>query len=167
MSNTIYGDESTAWGPRLLDDNFMATKIPTGWEPFVAVGYLLLGENNNTYLASIKKSVQANWQPPPVPTTSMVSLEINQDGTITGLKMFCPSGNQQYDQAALDAVLRTAQFTRPPKDLRLSVQIVLTFNSYPRLTENERTSSYFHNRSHQDYPIFLARPKPLKPQQSK
>ncbi len=146
--------------PGLLDDNYMSTKIPPAWNPFVTSSYVLLGENNNTYLDSIKKSVKVNWNPPLCPTTSIVSLEINKDGVIGNVKTLCPSGNQQYDQAALKAILYTHHFACPPKDLRLPVMVTLTFNSDPRLTDAER------GLYRSPYQYYLAQPKPPETNQS-
>ncbi len=76
------------------------------------------------YVAEVRATVLANWNPSPKliqknPSLSCQMLvKIGEDGTVGDVIMTQPSGNKKFDQSAGDAALATAKVLAPSYGLR-------------------------------------------------
>lgn len=84
----------------------------------------------DSYMGALRYSVKKSWEPPKSAEDcrAIVTFKINREGTISDLKIGCPSGDQQFDQCCLKAVKDA--FARPmflPKSATEGVNISYTF----------------------------------------
>jgi len=86
-----------------------------------------------SYLAEVEHRVIAVWKLPPKSDGLKVTLryKLARDGSVSSVRVEKTSGNQSFDNSAIQAVHRASPFPRPPKsfpvgDLRLVLQPTLT-----------------------------------------
>lgn len=98
----------------------------------------------DSYMAALRYSVKKYWEPPKSSEDcrAIVTFKIQREGTISGLKIACPSGDQQFDQCCLKAVKDA--FARPmflPKSASEGIDISYTFektiNAGKDVSEND------------------------------
>ncbi len=81
------------------------------------------------FMADLQRRIKRSWFPPKGPTQKTVlRFSINQNGTMSDLKLQTSSGISTYDQAALTAVKNAAPFRRLPEGAPSSVNVEFTFD---------------------------------------
>ncbi len=75
----------------------------------------------NRYLADLDSHIKKNWHLPEwlanKPFTTAVLVRFDERGLILEKKLLRSSGNQEFDKAALQAVVTSAPFPLPPENL--------------------------------------------------
>lgn len=75
----------------------------------------------NRYLADLDSHIKKNWNLPEwlanKPLTTAVLVRFDERGLILEKKLLRSSGNQEFDKAALQAVVSSAPFPLPPENL--------------------------------------------------
>ncbi|HHP7245653.1 MAG TPA: TonB family protein [Elainellaceae cyanobacterium] len=83
-----------------------------------------------TYISRLREEIRGNWNVTPVSRTQNAEIEftINRQGQLENLRLLRPSGSDNADQAALQAVENSAPFEPFPSETQQSNLIVnLTF----------------------------------------
>jgi TonB family protein len=84
------------------------------------------------YMASLKRRVRRNWNPPDAGSTLRVLLhfKVSRSGDISKMRVTCSSGNFMFDQAAIDAVQHAAPFGSLPSAYKGDfVEVIFTFDA--------------------------------------
>ena len=85
------------------------------------------------YFSEIQRRVRRNWNPnaPMEEYTTVLNFTVQNNGQITGLKVFQSSGSAEIDREALEAVQNSGPFAPLPESFPLdSVNIGFNFNIY-------------------------------------
>jgi TonB family protein len=95
-----------------------ATKTP----PATKMQVPGIGGGFNAYLTLVQRKISAQWIAPPVDLTAktykvVVRFRLDQSGSVSGVTVETPSGNEYFDIAAMRAVLKADPLPSFPKDL--------------------------------------------------
>lgn len=83
------------------------------------------------YMRMLQKKMKVNWNPPKGDTSKRVVLmfTIAKDGSLLDYKITTSSGNEEMDNAAIKALMRTAPFAPLPENYNNpSIDIQFTFD---------------------------------------
>lgn len=88
------------------------------------------------YMKNLQKQIKHNWSPPSQKSSkkTVALFKIKKDGTLSGLKILNSSGNEKYDQRALEAIKKTAPFLPLPEDFNgksIDIQFTFDYNVFP------------------------------------
>ncbi len=87
--------------------------------------------NFEAYMNDLQKQIKANWKPPYgiKAKQTVLFFKIAKDGRLLSCSIKNSSGNQKFDNAAMNAVKRTAPFKPLPKEYATgSIDINFTFD---------------------------------------
>lgn len=85
----------------------------------------------DSYMKNLQAKISSNWQPPESETSLKTTLifRISKDGTLITLSEFNGSGNQEFDDAASDAVKKSVPFPVLPDGVQSKgIDVQLTFD---------------------------------------
>lgn len=86
----------------------------------------------SSYMENVQTSLQKNWIPPDFLETGHVRVlfRINSDGKVLSSRIVETSGNEVYDESALDAIKKSAPFDKfPETTYRESITINYSFDT--------------------------------------
>lgn len=96
------------------------------------------------YMKSVQDKLSAQWQPPDFMEEGHVKVHfnLNKQGRVMNAYVFESSGNDIYDESAIEAIKDCSPFGNFPKDsLREHISIKYSFDTI--LIEDERTNGYY------------------------
>ncbi|MDR1327299.1 MAG: TonB C-terminal domain-containing protein [Heliobacteriaceae bacterium] len=98
----------------------------------------LAGEQTNepdfvSYMKTLQKDIKANWKPPKADENIRVvaQFKINKNGKLSDLKLIKSSVNEEMNNAALEAINKTAPFKPLPEEFTgksVTIQFSLDYN---------------------------------------
>ena len=89
--------------------------------------------NFKKYMKYLEKEIKRNWYPPKVRKTkhAIILFNISKKGKLLDCKVYKSSGNKKYDNAAIEAVKKTAPFQPLPvgyKNESVTIQLRFDYN---------------------------------------
>lgn len=83
-------------------------------------------EDLGPYVKTVERKIRENWDPPngKQNVRAVARFKINKDGTINGIKILKPSGNESYDNAAILAISKSSPFRALPINYKRDSMII-------------------------------------------
>lgn len=81
------------------------------------------------YVANLSRKIKKNWPKPNIEDRKelTVSLVVEDEGKVSGLKVVKSTESEELDQSGLDAITRSAPFGVPPESMKLPKKLQFTF----------------------------------------
>jgi TonB family protein len=81
------------------------------------------------YMARLRRDVKRHWTPPDIATTRplVITFDVERSGDVDKMQVICSSGNNAYDQAAVDAIQHSVPFLPLPDAYKRAIYVILFF----------------------------------------
>ncbi len=95
------------------------------------------------YVANLSRKIKKNWPKPDIEDRKelTVSLIVEEEGKVSGLKVVKSTESEELDQSGLDAITRSAPFGAPPESMKLPKKLQFTFVFQKTEKEEAKTES--------------------------
>lgn len=83
------------------------------------------------YMARLRRDVKRHWTPPGIATTRplVITFDVKRSGDVDKMQVICSSGNDAYDQAAVDAIQHSVPFLPLPDAYKRAIYVILFFRA--------------------------------------